>query len=229
MDASEGDTPPRELPPLPVLRVTTKHLPKDVATGFVFGSDDTCDIQLDDNYLTGVSRRHFAITFNLDTGGLLLRNLSKRGTLLTPSNAEGIHLMLQRVLAARGYYTVHFSGFRIEITAFQDSISPEYQSYLQQIELLVPDFKQLQLRSNFSSSTGINVTPGGYRLGKELGSGTCGVVHQAFDSVTDHVFAVKTIRMPREQGRKGMPQREAQILQSCAHVRRIVLTETSSS
>ncbi len=59
--------------------------PKNPSLGFVFGTDrNTCDVLLhNESSGGGISRKHFRITINTDTGVLIVNDESTHGTIVT--------------------------------------------------------------------------------------------------------------------------------------------------
>ncbi|KAM3440127.1 hypothetical protein MY4824_002382 [Beauveria thailandica] len=81
-------TPVPEMRPAPFLRVTLNDRPRCPLKGWVFGSDsDSCDIVIG-KQSDGISRTQFSISPQIDTGRLILRNLSRNGTYVE-EEAEG--------------------------------------------------------------------------------------------------------------------------------------------
>ena len=69
-----------EISGYPLLALRFSYKPKDVKTGFVFGHDkNSCDIIFKEPH---TSRRHFSITFNPNSGLILLLNGSTSGTVV---------------------------------------------------------------------------------------------------------------------------------------------------
>ncbi|KAM3444045.1 hypothetical protein NHJ13734_001644 [Beauveria thailandica] len=81
-------TPVPEMRPAPFLRVTLNDRPRCPLKGWVFGSDsDSCDIVIG-KHSEGISGTQFSISPQIDTGRLILRNLSRNGTYVE-EEAEG--------------------------------------------------------------------------------------------------------------------------------------------
>ncbi|KAM3502481.1 hypothetical protein MY10362_004825 [Beauveria mimosiformis] len=115
IEQSDHGTPaPTSLPPDVTLALTTEHFPKDPSVGFVFGTDRAkCDILLPSLSTLGISKRHFAITFQTTTGAVLLRNLSKKSTKIVANDEnERTGLQSQRVFPKEGI-TKHILTFHV--------------------------------------------------------------------------------------------------------------------
>jgi len=78
-------TPALETRPPARITLSLDRLPNNQSLGFVFGSDrETCDVLLHNEPSGGgISRKHFRITINTDTGVLIVNDESTHGTVVT--------------------------------------------------------------------------------------------------------------------------------------------------
>lgn len=78
-------TPALETRPPARIMLSLDRPPNNHSLGFVFGSDrETCDVLLhNESSGGGISRRHFRITINTDTGVLIVNDESTHGTVVT--------------------------------------------------------------------------------------------------------------------------------------------------
>ena len=89
----------------PALALTFSFPPKDAKRGFIFGHDETCcDVVFKRR---DTSRRHFSITFNPDSGLLILVNASICGTIVGRrilSTVNQSRILEHRVIISFGLY-----------------------------------------------------------------------------------------------------------------------------
>lgn len=212
---SESDTPPPPPPPArPLLRFTTNHIPKDVTTGFVFGTDsELCDVVIPQGSRTSISARQFAVTFRTDTGSVILRNLPRRGTRIEIINREAILLQSQRAFDdAR--IRVHLGRTKILLARPWDSddIGVEYQAFLAKLASAAQTFGRMT--PIVRPGRGAALLPASpYTMEKKLGAGGFGSVYRAVHQFTGGFVAIKCFNQSSDASWK-----EANILCSLRHV-----------
>lgn len=139
----------RQMHPRPILRITTCdiHNPKDAELGFVFGTDaDLCDIVLDKNPDTSISRTQFAIIANWKTGVLLIRNHSTQDTIIDDDELGKDDLLWQRTLPlGETLLYVKFETFRIEIECpdHWNEYAERWKAYCHSIHSRYPDIQHI--------------------------------------------------------------------------------------
>lgn len=84
------------------LYLMLQPFPKDASRGFVFGKDARyCDVVLDDpinidpQKICGISRQHFALRFNWNSGLILVANLSQHSTGVKAPSILGNYKLLK--------------------------------------------------------------------------------------------------------------------------------------
>lgn len=93
---------PRNSRPVPFLRFTMDHRPKDPRLGWVFGSSQhCCDVVLDQGSQNGVSAKQFAIKLQSEPGVLIVSNLSRNGTPMRLNTANFDRVKSQRAFGHR--------------------------------------------------------------------------------------------------------------------------------
>lgn len=211
------------LAPQLVLSLLDEHKPTDPLRGFVFGNDkDRCDVLLDGRS-EGVSRVHFRLSLNWESGALLITDTSSLGTNLTSSIGRLPSVpLLQRKIPI-------FSGDTIQAgTAMFKLIIPDRGNnrwifdqnrlnYYNKWKNQAPQIETLLI----SQKTLTYLDPGRISTFEVLGSGTYGTVHKAVDAV-GNIYAVKfpkTLSDPAENS-KVMErfERETKVLHDLDHV-----------
>ncbi|EEH06325.1 carbon catabolite-derepressing protein kinase [Histoplasma capsulatum G186AR] len=210
------------LAPQLVLSLLDEHKPTDPLRGFVFGNDkDRCDVLLDGRS-EGVSRVHFRLSLNWESGALLITDTSSLGTNLTSSIGRLPSVpLLQRKIPI-------FSGDTIQAgTAMFKLIIPDRGNnrwifdqnrlnYYNKWKNQAPQIETLLI----SQKTLTYLDPGRISTFEVLGSGTYGTVHKAVDAV-GNIYAVKfpkTLSDPAENS-KVMErfERETKVLHDLDH------------
>ncbi|GAB0138165.1 hypothetical protein EsDP_00006409 [Epichloe bromicola] len=214
---SESGTPaPQPALPSNILRFATDHMPKDPSAGFVFGVDrDNCDILLHVNRETGISGKQFAVTFRADTGAIVLKNLSRAGTMVH-INMEFIRLQTQRVIEKLDHVFISLADFRIGLFLGSDGdIDCQYVRFLAKLGSIPPNLSHMRLESSASTSLSENPRSNPYRLGRVLGQGASAIVYEAFHKSSGDLVAVKCFA---SDSRFGNPWKESSILCSLQHL-----------
>lgn len=97
LDATTRECTPYMPPPAEIeLHLKFSPIPTDPARGFVFGTNvERCDIALRNETAQGVSREHFSVDFNWESGILRLNNISRYGTGIRAPSVSGGHQHLK--------------------------------------------------------------------------------------------------------------------------------------
>ncbi|KAI1178025.1 kinase-like domain-containing protein [Nemania sp. FL0916] len=200
---TEERTPAPEGRPAPFLRITTdrSHFPHDHQLGFVFGSDESCDILLDENQKNGISGRQFAIKIEWDSGGMIFKNHSRQGTNIESSRAmERLELFSQRTLLQQSEDQIHikFDKFDIQIrfpdhSNHWDEFRANWVPYCAKFSSRVPGLHNLALESAVRTPEAFRKK---YRLDGEIGRGTSGTVYRAQDIYNNQFYAAKVYHQP---------------------------------
>lgn len=205
---SRSSTPPLlQFPPKSLLRITTDDTPKNPHEGFVFGSDtDTCDVVIPKDSATNISAKQFTITFLVETGAIILKNLCRQGTVLDIPDVEFTRLQSQRVLFDEPFI-VKLGGIEIIISRSKipdDSLN-EYTAFLSQLTRSPQSVLTMK-------TTGAPCCHG-YRIREILGNGKFATVHRAIDRYNRDVVAIKSYTAVSTSS-----WREATLLRSLDHV-----------
>ncbi|PQK15645.1 hypothetical protein BB8028_0005g11570 [Beauveria bassiana] len=83
-------TPVPEMRPVPFLRVTLDDRPRYPSKGWIFGSDSEASDIVIGKHSEGISGTQFSISPQIDTGRLILRNLSRNGTYVEEETEDGV-------------------------------------------------------------------------------------------------------------------------------------------
>lgn len=210
-DCSEGGTPAPPEGPEHMLRFTTAHMPKEPSSGFVFGSDkESCDVLLSPSQVSGISRQQFAITFRPDTMAVILRNLSKRGTVAAPPDEKRVKIMSQEVLERPVH--IYLGPFLLQISKQWDADADDkYRLYFGRLGSIDPNIGRLKIHSSRASTASLNE----YTLDVQVGEGVAGTVRRAYHKHTGDIVAIKCFTLRDD---KALPWRETMILNSLRHV-----------
>lgn len=197
---------------------------------WVFGSNlEKCDFQLATTSKgTGVSGRHFCITYNWESKSLLLVNLSRHHTLMrSPKLGRDIMVRDSRIIPSNEDTTVEAGIVSLSIHIpergkHQDTFDKALSTYLDDVEPAIPRI------AKFDSDRPSQETPlvilgkrkqTHYLIEKEgdIGKGTFGTVSKALDIVTGNLYAAK-----RFVGSKA--SMEIDILQNLSHVSLLLIS-----
>lgn len=188
--------------------------PKDYTRGFVFGSDSRiCDVVLksglddDPKKRSGISRQHFLLDFNWDTGVVLIQNLSQYGTgVLAPSADNGYEMFKhekRRMLISSEQTKIYAGSAQFEIRfpprneSQQQLYSKNWEAFRNKHMKAAPTLSRLHFQSTpqrtpfVARRQGRNHT---YQLQDPIGGGNFGVVCKATDYGTGSVFAAKEFK-----------------------------------
>ncbi|KAG5745897.1 hypothetical protein H9Q72_010198 [Fusarium xylarioides] len=191
---------------------TTDHVPKNPPAGFVFGSDrEKCDVLLHTDNKTGISGRHFAVTFT-QYGKVILKSLSKKHPTKISDGYEDIDVRTQRVMESRRI-NILLGGLEVTIEKpwVDADVGPAYADFLEKVNRIPSDLKQMQLQSSVSSI----VSAPRYHKDKEIGRGTYGIVHRASVIPTGEIVAIKTFNTRTSS--VSSPWAEAKLMYSLKH------------
>ena len=206
-------TPYFSRPPETELHLKFNPKPKELALGFIFGSDDAkCDVQLLDN--TGdysISRQHFCIDFNWTSGFLRLKNMSRYGTgMRAPSVKNGYQLLKHNnmhMLHPAEETKVYAGKLTFEISFpargnHQHQYDKNWEAFQRRHADAVPAISRLNIQST-SKVTRFLVRREGshntYFLHDEIGKGEFGMVYKATEHRTGELFAAKQFAMRRPE------------------------------
>lgn len=215
---SESGMPaPCPVPPTNILRFTTDHMPKNPSAGSVFGVDkDKCDVLLHVNRSTSISGRQFAVTFRTDSRAIVLKNLSRAGTMVN-INRDSIHLLTQRVITDTDSVSISLPYLQMGLfVGSDDDVDCEYASFLRKLGSILPNMSQMRFESSASTSLSENSTSNPHRFDRVLGQGASAIVYRAFHKRTGDLVAIKRFA---NNSRLGNPWKESSILCSLQHVR----------
>ena len=190
--------------------------PKDATQGFIFGTEkERCDVQLLENPDASecycISRQHFRIDFNWNSGFLRLNNMSPtNGTRISaPSVKNGSQILVYRdmhMLHPAEQTKVHIGSLLFEICfpargQYQSQYDRNWDVYRRTHQGDLPKMD----RVTFESQPEITVfgqhrqgRRNAYYLRNEIGRGDSGMVCQTSDTRTGEVYAAKkfTTRQP---------------------------------
>jgi hypothetical protein len=187
----------------PRLRLTFDRRPKNIAKGFVFGSDSKrCDVLLG-NKRNGISGEHFYITFDTQ-GRLMLIDTSSGGTAVSYNGqaADQRRKNFRWILFPNWEIKVRVKRkafiFELEL-ASHETCKPIYddniRAYLQESQSALPEVSMLDFRCQESTAAPTEVmTPYQhpiYLLGRKIGSGGFGSVYKATNVSKGTVLAAK--------------------------------------
>lgn len=206
------------------LRLTFNQKPKDIRSGFVFGSNArVCDAIIG-SQKDGVSGRHFSIYFD-DTRRLLLEDTSSNGTVVS-YNGQGTKQKRTKftwILFERGIKKEVIIQdditFKVEV-ANHDDCQSEYEGAIDQfradMRTAMPPMCNLNVESQDTTAGPTRPLSPKHRpiyfQEKMLSrKGEFGIVHRAFDVSTGIVYAAKEFL-------RGDPRREVENLRDNAHV-----------
>ncbi|KAI1125765.1 hypothetical protein F5Y10DRAFT_267752 [Nemania abortiva] len=205
-DRAGWRTPVQQMRSPPSLRITTSdaHIPKRPDRGFVFGSNAAkCDIILGNGDDDGVSGKQFAITWNWDTGVLLIHNYSSHGTHIQSHQMGNTKLARTRILPIGEDLRIYMQSFIIFIRCPDPrrTWNEGWKVYCNKMFLRaqviegLEDLEDLNVQSTLRTSKNSqnSKTPGAkkYLISREIGQGAFGVVYEAIDINNGDIFAAK--------------------------------------
>lgn len=191
--------------------------PKDIATGFILGSDRTKSDIIIGSRKDGISSRHFVINFD-ERGRIVMRDISKKGSYVSYNRQPYNHRAPFIWMLPPGYkVAVSIKERRIEFsidvpthTGHLEQYGAHLTRYLDLSSRAVPSFANLLIAS--SASTATTITPQSavldsqttnsqatntgpvYVLDVKIGSGQFGQVFKVFNASTWQVYAAKDIQ-----------------------------------
>ncbi|KAK2763719.1 hypothetical protein FQN54_009335 [Arachnomyces sp. PD_36] len=205
------------------LVLSLSEKPIDPLLGFVFGSDEEkCDILLcDEPSKDGISRVHFRIDFNWESGALIIIDTSSHGTPLQ-SKVAGRHVLLQnRALPLFSGDTLQAGYVLFTVTIpdrgkYRQCFRKNWEEYYREYKEAIPRIgglaiQQPEIKTYLDSAE--------ICLVEEIGSGSCGTVHKAVDAA-GNFYAVKTFnsrKSPSENDQQKYFRREIETLHSIKH------------
>ena len=224
-------------PPELELHIQFDREPKDATQGFVFGtSKKDCDVQLlenpdpDKNKRYGISRRHFRIDFNWDSGFLRLNNISSQnGTgMSAPSVNDGNQLLRYNDMhmlhpLEQTKVTVGRLVFEISFPAHgkhQRQYDRNWETFRAKYGKAVPNMKSLNIQPTSEITPFVQRRVGrrnAYLLHDEIGKGEFGMVRKANDPRTGELFAAKQF-VTRKPGWDAKAYLEIAISQDVTHI-----------
>ncbi len=207
------DTTPDVQAQSPIIALTFSRKPYDGTLGFVFGSDEeNCDVLLSKTMVgNGISRKHFRIDFNWESGSLLLIDQSSHGTVVD-SEVTGKHTLRKIFVPIFNRDSIQAGLVRLRLKipsheAYQEAYDRNWQLYKKEHQEAIP----------INSFTGLAVVKptqatlletGRLSLLNGIGQGAAGVVHKAVDN-EGNFFAVKMLFKPRSEYSKKSVVRDA--------------------
>jgi len=168
----------------------------------------------------GISRKHFRIDFNWESGSLLLIDHSSHGTVVD-SEATGKHTLRKNSVPIFNGDSIQAGLVRLRLKipsheAYQEAYDRNWQLYKKEHQEAIP----------INSFTGLAVVKptqatlletGRLSLLNGIGQGTAGVVYKAVDN-EGNFFAVKMLFKPRSEYSEKSVVREMQSLPGVHHV-----------
>ncbi|KAI0095570.1 hypothetical protein GGR51DRAFT_85488 [Nemania sp. FL0031] len=196
-ESAERRTPGRQTRSPPSLRITTcdAHRAKHPQSGFVFGTDaEKCDILLDGDYDSTISRTQFAIKGNWKTGILLIKNLSFQGTDVRCNELGKLNLRSTRILPLSDELQIRVGplDLKIECPDHRRLMKEDWKIYcneMNEMQSKDPSLANLNLESA-PKTTNTPQEPN-YRIGEKIGSGGFGTVFEATNIVDGNMYAAK--------------------------------------
>ena len=218
-------------PPEPQLLLRFDPEPKNWTRGFVFGTDDEkCDVQLADNGAYHISRQHFYIDFNWDSGFLRLNNNSQNGTGIRAPSVKASYQMLKRnknnmhMLHPAEQTKVYVGALEFELS-FPDR-GKHQREYERNWEIFRGNHRKAVPMINGLDIQSKEITPymvrregrrAVYFLHENIGKGQFGTVRRASEQYTAQVYAAKEFDT-RKPGLNAQAVIEMTILQKVEHV-----------
>jgi hypothetical protein len=173
------------------IQLTFTSQPKEIHKGFVFGSDESCDVFLDSSRASG---RHFAITFNPSSGSLLVVNKSSAGTMV------GQKMILERdgTQVTEESVSVDCDGLRFM------AVTPDRGRYQADYTKKLGKYLGYLLAAGPCTSRSLHAPPttpivprkkvGPYVEIQSLGNGGFGEVYLFAESRTGEIFAARRFK-----------------------------------
>ncbi|ATY63434.1 Serine threonine-kinase [Cordyceps militaris] len=208
-------TPVPEMRPAPFLRVTLDDRPKYPSKGWVFGSDrEACDMLIG-KHGEGISGTQFSISPQIDTGRLILRNLSRNGTYVeeeTEGEVEYIMMTRQRGISDTQSLVIVVGGnTRLRIALSGQSGS----SYARDWAKLYTDMNQngptLETLQTIPKTASTHISP--YTLKYLVASQPLFTLFSAIEKRSNRPVIVKRY----SSRRRDQADREASLLSSIQH------------
>ena len=210
------------------LHLKLDHLPKDPHRGWLFGYDQNpCDVVLLRVHKCGISRKHFFLDFNWDSGYVRINNISQRGikveapsTLNRPLELTGSD---KRVLVPDEHTKIIVGSMRFNIswpqrdsaqTAVYQRRWAEFRASCLGAPLQIGNLnlEDKQDLTNFKSLRGSDGDF--YNICQPIGKGSFGVVYRAVSLQDGSEYAAKRFSQLEERS-----QLEIKILKDVVHVR----------
>ena len=211
--------------------------PDDAAQGFVFGTDkEKCDVQLlenpdpDPDNKYGISRRHFRIDFNWDSGFLRLNNISSQnGTgMKAPSVNNGFQSLKYNNMhmlhpAEQTKVLVGTLVFEFCFPArgkHQRQYDRNWEAFRAKYGKAIPMIGRLGIQSTLEITPFVQRRKGRrstYLLHGEIGTGQFGIVCKASEHRTGELYAAKQFTT-RKPGWDAKAYLEIAISQDVTHV-----------
>ncbi len=211
--------------------------PEDVTQGFVFGTnEDECDVQLlenpdpDPHNRYGISRNHFRIDFNWESGYLRLNNMSStNGTGMTAPSVNNGYLLLnhnnKHMLHPLEQTKVHVGNLIFEISfpargKHQRQYDRNWDTFCAKHGRAVPNLDRLRIQSSLEITPFVQRRKGHlstYLLHGEIGKGEYGIVCRANDPCTGELYAAKQF-MAKKPGWDAKAYLEIAISYNITHV-----------
>lgn len=194
---SDHGTPAPDRSPLFVLRVTTDYYPDNTHVGFVIGRNPAkCDIVLNDDR---ISDTHLHLRLNLAGRTLVVKNVSKHGTLVNFSRDNDTKVLKStQVLLNLETVDVHIADdLSFKIQHCQDPVDwIQYcEDYPSTTNVLGLGHLGLSTQPETSNAS---QRPPVYMRDHRLGQGAFGEVFKAVDRRTGDVYAMKLFSKPEK-------------------------------
>lgn len=225
LDASRQVTPFCYVPPEPLLQLTFTVPPIDIIQGTIFGSDASqCDVLLDTDPSSGVSRKHFSIDFNWSSGILLLTNHSRFNTTLNP-HGEKISLRVGERWSlnpiAETVIRVGLIDIAVSVPDRGDYQGEYEKNFLRALKLRERSLPRFELILEEDQDVTVNVEAAFDKklsVVRCIGTGRHGTVFEAMHKTSGTVYALKR---RHESTDRGLWENEIKILPTLEHVRQV--------
>jgi hypothetical protein len=246
LESVEREETPSTRPSSPIdeiqLLLSFAEPPKDIATGFILGSNSSTSDIIIGSPKQGVSGRHFVISFN-ERGSIILQDISKLGSEVSYNSQPSNYRKRFAWMLPPGYEISVKIDDRIrllfEVVNHNDSFQ-EYNRhldrYLERSRSAVPLLSNLRVTSSTSTTATITPHPGllnpqsagvglhqqpVYVLDNQIGAGQFGQVFKVYDAATWEEYAAKDIQTTE------MMDKEVSTLKRLSHVRTKILAWSS--
>jgi len=185
--------------------------------GFDFGRDPDSDILLPNT--DSISRHHFRIYFNLDSGVLMLEDTSTFGTSVGTIRLKRNSVALTDEAIHCGYR--NSLGFLVQ-TQDYTGYEATYQNNLRSYISRVGSKSAMYLATPGANSGHRSLSKDYYILEEAVADGASGIVHTICRKNDGQLFAAKEIKCRMKKNRQPIVPSEVKILARISHVSRLI-------